>query len=312
VCSGGTTCGGCGAANQACCSGSTCNANLSCISNTCVCGDLGQACCSGTTCNSGYVCGGGNRCVPCGASDQPCCTGGTCNVTLTCAGGTCYSGPPPSMCSTAGVLFCDGFDGTISSSWTVAATDGTLTTDGTHVYRGTQSLRVHVNSPSASTYGQVQLINAGAPLPLNPAYVRFFLYFPSATPAIRIWPLNYQQQTDQYGGSAMAIETNRDLTVGTYRLVTSPSATSTNPLPMDQWVCLEYQIETTTSSGTSFLKLLQAGSVIDDAGSVQILAGEPLTKLYLGFEESLTAGMAAFDYWIDEIAIDNSPIGCSK
>jgi hypothetical protein len=259
------------------------------------------------------VCGGGNSCVPCGAASQPCCAGSACNAALTCTGGTCYSGPPPSLCSSAGVLFCDGFDGSISSSWERDTPNGSLTTDATHVFRGTQSLHVHVDATSSSVYAEVRLTNGNAPFPLNPAYVRFFLWFPSNTPRVAIWPLNYQEQDNPYGGSAITIETNRDLTVDTYEFVNGPGATSSNALPTDQWVCLEYQVQTTSSGGTSFLKLLQWGSVIDDGGSFQLPSGDPpLSKLFLGFEQTLDPGTPAFDYWIDEIAIDSSPIGCSK
>jgi hypothetical protein len=340
TCTGGTC--GCGAGGQACCGGTVCNNGYVCNSGSCAaCGGSSQLCCSGSACNTGYLCSGGS-CAACGAVNQPCCTTGsacgahltcasgtckcgasgqpccggtTCNATLSClSGGTCGVGIPPSTCPTAGVLICDGFDGSISSVWSVNAPDGSLTSDTTHVMRGTGALKVHVNAVGASGfYANVQLSKDTPPLPQNPTYVRLFIWVPSTIPAIDAWILNYQQETDNYGGSAMELDAGRTLTIGDYRLVTSPTATSAATMPLDQWVCLEYQLQTRTdTSSTSFLELLQADTVIDNAGAVQILSGEPLTRLFLGFEQELPPNNPAFDYWIDEVAVDNKPIGCSK
>jgi hypothetical protein len=50
--------GGCGAQDQACCNGTTCNAELACVGGKCTCGESGYACCAGATCNHGAVCAG--------------------------------------------------------------------------------------------------------------------------------------------------------------------------------------------------------------------------------------------------------------
>jgi hypothetical protein len=217
------------------------------------------------------------------------------------------------MCGSAGVLFCDGFEGSLSSGWVVTTSpSGTLTPDATQVFRGADSLKVHVDGVTSSTYVNVELRKDTAPLPQNPIYVRLFIYVPSSTPAMPFWILNYQQETDMYGGSAVQIESNRDLTVGTYRLLTSPQTTSNYAMPTDTWVCLEYQLQTRTdTTSTSFLTLVGGGGTISP-GPVQITSGEPLMQLYVGFEAQMPANQGAFDLWIDEVYVDNKPIGCTK
>ncbi len=96
ICSGGA-CVACGAQNQACCTGSECNSNLSCLSGSCQCGAVGQVCCGGSTCNAGGLCSGGS-CVACGGTNQPCCAGSSCGSNLTCSGGLCQCGYQNTPC----------------------------------------------------------------------------------------------------------------------------------------------------------------------------------------------------------------------
>src|SRR4029079_13034801 len=89
----------CGANNQQCCAGNTCNTGLGCANpatgpNICMmCGAAGMACCAGDICQSGAVCqngvdGGASMCAACGDNAQPCCPGGggngTCNTGFAC------------------------------------------------------------------------------------------------------------------------------------------------------------------------------------------------------------------------------------
>ena len=80
-----------------CCTGSSCNAGLTCQSSTCrapaACGASTQTCCTGNMCNAGLTCTSGTcMTAACGASAQQCCSGGMCHTGLTCTNGTCMMG----------------------------------------------------------------------------------------------------------------------------------------------------------------------------------------------------------------------------
>ena len=106
----GSLCVPCGGAEQPCCSGTDCSANLVCTGSSpprCVCGSAaGQPCCDGTTCTgaSGLVCNSTTHlCQSCGDGGETCCSGDSCTGAMTiCNTSTSFC----TTCGSAAGQFC--------------------------------------------------------------------------------------------------------------------------------------------------------------------------------------------------------------
>jgi hypothetical protein len=119
----GGACASCGAANQACCDGTRCGANLQCNGSlTCSCGRANEPCCGGTSCSGGLSCDASAQNAPvcaCGTLGTRCCPG-TSGGEATCSVGACAG----TKCSCiAGLALATSGGGT---SVVALRTDGTI------------------------------------------------------------------------------------------------------------------------------------------------------------------------------------------
>lgn len=87
-CSNGFCSAPCGTQHAACCQPlNNCSSGLFCYGGTCECGSDGRVCCSGSTCdnNVSLFCNSSNLCRSCGGAGQACCPWGTnCTADLAC------------------------------------------------------------------------------------------------------------------------------------------------------------------------------------------------------------------------------------
>lgn len=93
--------------------------------------------------------------------------------------------------------------------------------------------------------------------------------------------------------------------------ITNTTPTSTVDLPIGRWFCLELVLTFgAAGSARSYLDGNELTSLRIDENTV---ISPPLSGSYLGIAIQ-DPGMAlpAYDYWVDEFAIDTTQIGCMR
>ena len=203
-------------------------------------------------------------------------------------------------------FICDGLDGaTIDPRWTVDTNNGSITPDTARVHSGTSSLHLHTDAVSASTTNpRAELLTSqGFPV-TGEIYARAWMYFASPMPGTPFAQLINFANTAGVGismGERNAFVVDNDYTTPNY------VASTTVMLPLDRWTCLQLAIPSGTS-GTTHVAI--DGAEVTDASSSQTNQPAP-DHVYLGVEWVATvSSLPAFDAWIDDIAIDTSPVPC--
>lgn len=236
-------------------------------------------------------------------------------------------GPAGFDCASA--VFCDDFEGASvggppASPWTVSSSQGAVVVDDAHAASGSHALHVTTEDGSG-TYRRAYAVLSGTPL--FPAvstemYGRMRLWL-VATPTGSVHWTNIQAEGDvsgmgfrslyryggQHDGRIMAnYETN-----GVSSDCWDHSATV---MPTGRWACLEWHYRTSTDE----MELSLDGTPLDDVHVVG--AGEGcgghdtgdhwyapvFDRLSLGWEHYQAT--SAREMWIDDVAIDDQPIGC--
>jgi hypothetical protein len=213
----------------------------------------------------------------------------------------------PSMCP-AGVVFCDGFEGTaLKSAWTVVKvpSGSNVSHDTARAYRGAQSLRVHVGAVAPSSYINV----AVQQVPPSPFYVRVYWYLTAQA----VPHSNLSIRHSDFGRTYVSPTSNLSLVLtpnGGSAL--SPSA---GKLKVDDWNCVEWAVSTVARDGGA-----RASSRlwVNDVEWTELRYDDldppsPFLFLEVGTESlSPPSGLSGFDLWFDEVIIDDKPIGCGK
>jgi hypothetical protein len=219
-------------------------------------------------------------------------------------------GPTGSLCATAGVPFCDGFESpTLSSHWAaVVQSGGTVTVDTTRAYRGVSSLHLHQNALGSNGASDVE-INESQSFPAAQLWVRAFVYLPGAFAADDADLVLAEQNTTPYGGILLGVQ---GTSLHTNNTLTGTRKTSTTVMPRDRWVCLEWTIQF-GASGTTALTV--DGVAANNLGGAQNLAPTPaIGQLGLSLIAQAPPGgsIAARDVWIDEVIVDTKAVGCAR
>src|SRR6185369_15619348 len=107
-------------------------------------------------------------------------------------------------------------------------------------------------------------------------------------------------------GGVQVVSNNGAATLHDYYGSTSQNAISaTVEFQSGRWECIEWGVS--QSGGTVDLRLWIDGAEVTDARLSGPLASPPAGSLSLG-----STGPDGFAFWIDEIALSDSPIGCSR
>jgi hypothetical protein len=217
-------------------------------------------------------------------------------------------GPPPggpSLCATASVLFCDGFENGLGQ-WTSDTVGGKVQTDKTHVFRGNQSLHAQVDAikqPASTVYAREQHFQTW---PLD-VFVRVFLYQPSPLPPASYDFVELVAGAAPYPGMDLRMQPPAQLGATAFG-GPDDSWSSTAALPVDEWACLEMEVD--APNGT-FRAWLNDAPVPDLTRTFTTpIAGYGILKVGLAYFQAAPQG--ATDVWIDEVAVDGARIGCTK
>jgi hypothetical protein len=221
-------------------------------------------------------------------------------------GGFGYSGA--SRCPNSPARLCESFENGLDDKiWTTLTSgEGTAVVDDTRAFRGTKSLHVKVVNQ-----GHKAAISESStfPLPGKVLYARMFIWFDTFTTMAHFTMMESPQTAAgawiRFGGQ-----------FGKYGVGTDHGASGdwlqpdTAPVPTKQWTCIEVELD----GGANQFHVWQ-----DDGERTALAVGATQHK---GFEipafTSLCFGWQTYsnqapgEFWIDEIAIDDKPIGCAN
>lgn len=215
---------------------------------------------------------------------------------------------PPSLCPTSTAVLCDSFEtGAPLAAWSKNQNRGTITVETTRAYRGTRSLHAHQDALTTGQDAQATLYLQSFPQP--DVWVRLFVYVPSAFPAADASPVGALQSVSPWHGAFLNLHSG---VFATYNdTPTTPiERISTVPVPTNRWFCLEYALRI---GATGYVRASVDGTAIADFAASQSTTATPaIGTLFVGLSVYASANVAARDLWIDEIVIDNKPIGCTQ
>jgi hypothetical protein len=215
-----------------------------------------------------------------------------------------------SLCATANLLFCDGFENG-SSAWTAAATHGSVVIDSSKAYRGAHSLHAQTDAVTGTSQ---QKLGAGyghlfVPAPAFPVFVRMFVYMPSPVPPSVGAFVNILQSLPPYAGVQLNVRPPGGYLGGTgYNGLDSDWSSANDLVPANSWACLELEIDGAPSNLVHVF--------VSDVELTAMREGlpadvPPLGLLQVGLAYYAANAQPATDLWIDEVAVDGKRIGCS-
>ena len=219
--------------------------------------------------------------------------------------------PPATGCATAGVVFCDGFEGgVIDPHWTggVSQTNGTVTVDNTRAYRGAWSLHIHNNALPAKGSADVEL-NEGQTFPSTHFFVRAYVYVPSAFGTTEGDIILTEQGVSPFKGVTLGLINS---TFQTDNSIANVTKTSTTTMPRDRWVCVEWEVTLGTSGATALQVDGQAATNLGGTQNLSITPAPSELGLALVSTAPPSSGVAARDVWFDEVMVNPTAIGCAR
>jgi hypothetical protein len=233
-----------------------------------------------------------------GATDAPL-DSGAADVTATDA----EAGNPVKACPLN--AFCDSFErATLGTAWKDTSDNGTAATQSNSGFRGSFSLKVHLNNTAAgaikSAGAQHVEAYSGATM-----YMRAFVYLPKPAPADTVAFMTAQNSPGK--GIELTL-VNGAIATNAYGTPPGQSI-STTKLPVAAWTCLEWSVGNTGTAGDVHVWMNDAEVV----GAKLIGVGlAPVSSVNLGFAFYMPASsIAATDIWFDDVIIRTTKIGCT-
>ncbi|MGP3970080.1 hydrolase [Streptomyces sp. 6N223] len=245
------------------------------------------------------------------------------------SGGTDATAQPRQQPSCAADGFCEDFEtqtGTEPSGrWAFEAADctgtGTVAVDSEVAHAGTKSIRVdggagYCNHAFVGTALDDVAVDSGL-------YVRLWVRHTTELPAQHVTFLAMEDangpspQNDlRMGGQNAALQWNRESDDATLPAQSPAGVELSAPLPVDEWSCLEYQLDPASGQLQTWLNGESVeGLIVDDTPTQDVDqqwmnggAWNPSpVDLRLGWE---SYGEGADTLWFDDIAVATARVGC--
>jgi hypothetical protein len=235
---------------------------------------------------------------------------------------------PPVGTSCTGATFCDTFESqtgsTPSGNWQVSYPNcqgtGSVAVDRTVAYSGSTSIRVdgHAGYCNHVFFGtQNTIATIGSNL-----YVRFFIRHTTALPTGHVTFVAMRDTNDsskdlRMGGQNGALQWNRESDDATLPAQSPAGVALSMPLPINQWSCVEFGINeslgtmSTWLNGNEVLGLHLDGTPTQDVDNQWLSRANwrpALNDLRLGWE-SYSDGDDTL--WFDNVAISSQKVGCT-
>jgi hypothetical protein len=214
----------------------------------------------------------------------------------------------PSRCATAGTLLCEDFEnGLDATTWSqLVTTDGTVTVDDVHAFRGTKALHVKVvNTGHKAAISETKTF----PIASNVLYARMYVWFDVFTTQVHFT----MAEAPQTGAGAWARFGGQG---GKFGVGTDHGASGdwlqqdTVPVPVKQWTCIEFELAGDTNMFHVWQDDVARPALDTGANKHAGFVIPPMTSLWFGWQTY--SNQAPGELWIDEIAVDSKRIGCAR
>jgi hypothetical protein len=222
-------------------------------------------------------------------------------------GGYGYGGA--SRCATAGVALCESFENGLDASlWTSTQSgDGTVIVDGTHAARGSKAL--HVKSTAGNGFAYITETRS-FPATNDTLYGRMFVWFEDDVTTDGHFTLAEGGGADnpaviRFGGQF------KEFGVGTDH-GTSGDWTDhdTQVIPSKTWICAEFEFKGDTQEFHVWWDDVERTALSSGANRHTGFTMPTFDHLWFGWW--MYNMIEPQELWIDEIAVDFKPIGCTK
>jgi hypothetical protein len=221
----------------------------------------------------------------------------------------CQQSGGATACAGGGYILCDGFEGdsgAMFAGWTNGTTmNGTVAAVAMPVCRGKTALQAHAvgGAQAARLYRNTLTLGTAA-------YVRAFLYLPSATDWTTLSYGNFFELGDGVGGTVNLRFGGTPGKVYVERsFVANPP--ETGMLLRDRWICLEMYVLFSKTNGR--VTVFTDETMIGDYPSSPTLnpaSFSPPNYLSVGENGTLAGSTGTIDVYFDEVVVSSTPIGC--
>jgi hypothetical protein len=215
----------------------------------------------------------------------------------------------PSRCATAGVALCEGFENGLSSTlWTTRQSgDGTVTVDDLHAARGSKALHVKTASGNGFAYITEKM---SFPAPANILYGRMFVWFEDDLTTDGHFSLAEGAGTGTAGVIRFGGQ-NKFFGVGTDGGASGDWTDKDNRLiPFRTWICAEFQFKGDTNEFHAWWDDVERTALHRGPSQHAGFTMPQFNSLWFGYW--MYNMIEPQELWIDEIAVDFSPIGCAR
>ncbi|MFB7945445.1 cellulose-binding domain-containing protein [Kitasatospora phosalacinea] len=241
--------------------------------------------------------------------------------------------PSPSPSSTggggsgcSGAVVCSGFEdqngSSLTGDWTVAAPDcagaGAVTVDTSVVHGGSRSLRVNGQAGYCNHVFAATTKNVSAVGPV--VYARYWVRHTTALPADHIAMVTMEDANNgnkhlRLGGQNGALQWNRESDDATLPAQSPVGVSQSVPLPVNQWVCVRFAVDTTKQSMDTWLNDQLVPGLHDDGVPTADIDQQWLSRTTAPRPVTLDLGWEAYGngsdtLWYDDVALGSSPIAC--
>jgi hypothetical protein len=213
----------------------------------------------------------------------------------------------PSRCATAGVQLCESFENGLSTAiWTTSQSgDTTAVVDTMQAARGTKALHVKTTAGNGHAYITEKMT---FPAMGNVLYARMFVYLGDALTTNGHFSLAEGDGTGsagaRFGGQ------NKFLGVGTDGASGDWTDKDNKLIPAQTWMCFEFELNGTTNDFHGWWDDVERAALHRGAAQHAGFVMPQLTAIWFGWY--MYNATEPQDLWIDEIAVDFKPIGCTK
>jgi hypothetical protein len=239
--------------------------------------------------------------------DDPQCTSGRRYIGAGDLDGECVDSP--SLCSGFTGLACEGFEGSdVDPSWQLYTPNASFARDSAHVARGAAAGHFQLPSSDALVTTYAEIGHPSIPTTATTIAARALYYFPSVPPYAGSRLISMRQTESPYHHIALSVDGNM---LSTYSTITGSYREEPIALPTNRWICVELVID--IGQPGTVRAYLDGEELTDLRLDEQTDISPALTGGYFGFAfDTPDTPLAPFQYWLDEVALDDERIGCTR
>jgi hypothetical protein len=213
----------------------------------------------------------------------------------------------PSRCAASGVALCESFENGLSSTiWsTMQSGDATAVVDSMQAARGTKALHVKTTAGNGHAYVTEKMT---FPAMGNVLYGRMFVYL--GDPLTTNGHFSFVEGDGTGSSGARFGGQNKFLGVGTDGASGDWTDKDNKLIPAQTWMCLEFEFSGVTNDFHGWWDDVERTALHRGAAQHPGFVMPQFNAIWFGWY--MYNATEPQDLWIDEIAIDFKPIGCTK